>query len=57
MNRIPNGGIMYVVGNIIQQGLRKSDDRFIRCRIPVATKQIYLISDTLVDDLPQGGRF
>lgn len=56
----PNGGIAYVIGNIIQQAPASDDPAVVRMgaegyRWP--RNELYLVHNTLVDDRPRGGRF
>jgi hypothetical protein len=56
----PNGGVAYVVGNIIEQGVRTENPYVISYgaegyRWPM--NALYLVNNTLLDNLPQGGVF
>jgi hypothetical protein len=56
----PNGGIAYVIGNIIGQSADTENQDLISFgaegyRWP--RNEFYLVSNTLVDDLPRGGKF
>lgn len=56
----PNGGVAYVVGNIIGQSLQTDNQHLIAFgsegyRWP--RNEIYLVNNTLVDPLPKGGVF
>jgi hypothetical protein len=56
----PNGGLAYVVGNIIQQSTGTDNGKIIfygaeGYRWP--QNELYLVNNTLVDDRPMGGRF
>jgi hypothetical protein len=56
----PNGGVAYVIGNIIQQSARSENVHMISFgaegyRWP--TNQLYLVNNTLIDDLPANGVF
>lgn len=56
----PNGGVAYVVGNIIEQGLQTGNPHLISYaaegyRWP--RNALYLINNTLVDNSPRGGIF
>ena len=56
----PNGGITYVIGNILQQSAQTQNSQIISFgaegyRWP--QNEIYLVNNTLVDDLPRGGEF
>ena len=56
----PNGGIAYVVGNIIQQSPRTENPAIVSFGAEGyrwQRNEIYLVNDTLVDDLPHGGKF
>ena len=56
----PNGGIAYLVGNIIEQG-RGTENRdlvsFGAEGYRSTRNEIYLVNNTLVDDLPRDGNF
>ena len=56
----PNGGMAYVIGNIIQQSALTQNAQIISFgaegyRWP--RNEIFLVNNTLVDDLPRGGAF
>jgi hypothetical protein len=56
----PNGGVAYVIGNIIQQSARSENVHMISFgaegyRWP--TSQLYLVNNTLIDDMPANGVF
>jgi len=56
----PNGGIAYVIGNIIEQSALTENPDIVSFgaegyRWP--RSELYLVNNTLVDDLPQGGMF
>jgi len=56
----PNGGIAYVLGNVIQQSARTENSHLISYgaegyRWP--QRELFLVNNTLVDDLPRGGTF
>ena len=56
----PNGGIAYVVGNIIEQGAQTGNPILISFGAEGykwPRNEIYLTNNTLVDLLPQGGMF
>jgi hypothetical protein len=56
----PNGGIAYVVANIIQQSARSENVVLISFGAEGYSwpeNEIYLVSNTLVDDLPLGGQY
>ena len=56
----PNGGMAYVVGNIIQQSARSENVFLISFGAEGYAwpeSEIYLASNTLVDDLPWGGHY
>ena len=56
----PNGGIAYVVGNIIEQGVRTENPNIISYGIEGykwPKNELYLVNNTLVDNRPQGGVF
>ena len=55
-----NGGISYVVGNIIQQGSETQNPHLISYAAEGYTwpkNELYLVNNTLVDNRPQGGVF
>jgi hypothetical protein len=56
----PNGGIAYVIGNIIEQSAETQNSQIISFgaegyRWP--RNEFFLVNNTLVDDLPRGGDF
>ena len=56
----PNGGLVYVIGNIIQQSAQTSNSTLISFGAegyahPIG--ELYLINNTLVNDHPHGGAF
>jgi hypothetical protein len=56
----PNGGLCYVLGNIIQQSARTKNLQVVSCGAEGyrwAKNELYLVNNTLVDDAPRGGRF
>jgi len=56
----PNGGIAYVIGNIIQQGSDTENSTLISYgaeKYPWPKNSLYLASNSLVNDLPRGGSF
>lgn len=56
----PNGGIAYVVGNIIEQGIRTQNPSIISYGAEgyrLRKNELYLVNNTLVDNRPQGGVF
>lgn len=56
----PNGGIAYVVGNIIQQGSQTENPHLISYGAEGykwPRNEFYLVNNTLVDNRPQGGVF
>jgi hypothetical protein len=57
---LPDGGLSFVVGNAIQQGPAAENDALVAygaegLKHPV--NELYLVNNTLVNDLPAGGRF
>lgn len=57
---IPNGGIAYVIGNLIQQGPKTENSGMISFGaegLKSSPNEFYLINNTLVNDRPQGGVF
>lgn len=56
----PNGGMAYVVGNIIQQGSQTENPHVISFGAEGykwPQNQLYLVNNTLIDDRPSAGRF
>ena len=54
----PNGGVAYVVGNIIEQGAQTENPHLISFGIEGyrwPRNALHLVNNTLVDDLPKGG--
>jgi hypothetical protein len=57
---LPNGGLSYVIGNAIQQGPATENDAVVAygaegLKNPIT--ELYFASNTVVNDLPAGGRF
>jgi hypothetical protein len=57
---LPNGGLAFVVGNVIQQGPRTENSTIISygaegLQHPV--NELHFVNNTVVNDLPEGGRF
>jgi hypothetical protein len=55
-----NGGVAFVVGNIVEQGLRTQNPNIISYGIEGykwPTNELYLVNNTLVDNRAQGGVF
>jgi hypothetical protein len=56
----PNGGVAYVIGNIIQQSARTENVHLISFGAEGyrwAANELYLVNNTLIDDLPANGVF
>ncbi len=56
----PNGGVAYVVGNIIEQGMRTQNPNIISYAVEGykwPKNELYLVNNTLVDNRLQGGVF
>ena len=56
----PNGGVAYVVGNLIQQNIETDNPQLISFGAEGYAwprNEIYLVNNTLVNPLPQGGVF
>jgi len=56
----PNGGVSYVVGNVIEQGVQTENPHMISVGAEGykwPRNAIYLVNNTLVDRLPKGGIF
>lgn len=57
---LPNGGVAYVVGNLIQQGSSTENPNIVSYGVEGyrwPNNALYLINNTLVDNRPQGGVF
>lgn len=57
---LPNGGLSYIIGNLIQHGPRAENSTLISFGAEGLGRQVnklYLVNNTLVNDRPQGGRF
>ncbi len=57
---IPNGGIAYVIGNLVEQGPKTENSSLISFGaegLKSSPNEFYLINNTLVNDRPQGGVF
>ena len=57
---VPAGGVAYVIGNIIQQGPHTANPHLVSFGVEGyrwRVNELYLVNNTLVDDLAQGGRF
>jgi pectate lyase len=57
---ISNGGIAYVIGNLVQQGPKTENSGIISYGaegLQTASNEFYLINNTVVNDRPQGGEF
>jgi hypothetical protein len=56
----PNGGLAFVIGNIIQQSARSANPHLLAFGAEgyaSAVNELYLVNNTLVDDMPGGGIF
>jgi hypothetical protein len=57
----PNAGLLYVVGNIIQQSKQTDNDVFISCGIeglrPAVAQELYLVNNTFVNEHQKGHFF
>ena len=56
----PNGGLAYVVGNIIQQGSQTENHTIISFGAEGYAglrNELYLVGNIIADDLPKGGKF
>jgi hypothetical protein len=56
----PNGGLAYVVGNHIQQGAQTENPTIVSFGAEGYTwprNELYLVGNTLADDLPKGGKW
>lgn len=56
----PNGGVAYVIGNVIQQSARTQNEQIVSFGAEGyrwSANEFYLVNNTLVDDLPHGGVF
>jgi hypothetical protein len=57
---IPNGGLAYVIGNLIQHGPRAESTTIVSYGaegLTYADNQLYVVNNTIVNDRPQGGIF
>ena len=57
---ISNGGIAYVIGNLVQQGQKTENSGIISYGaegLQSSVNEFYLINNTVVNDRPQGGEF
>ena len=57
---LPNGGLSFLIGNVIQQGPRTENDAIISYGaegLGAGTNELYVINNTIVNDRPGGGRF
>lgn len=57
---LPNGGISYVIGNVLQQSPATENDALVAYGaegLRATANELYFVSNTLVNDLPAGGRF
>jgi len=57
---LPNGGVAYVLGNIIEQSAETENPQMISFGAEGyrwGRNELYLVNNTLVDSLPQGGEF
>lgn len=57
---LPDGGLSYLIGNVIQQGAATQNRTIIAYgaegfKNPI--NELYVVNNTLIDDLPAGGRF
>ncbi len=56
----PNGGVAYVLGNIIEQSARTENEVIVSFgaeRYKWPDNELYLVNNTLIDELPRGGVF
>jgi hypothetical protein len=57
---LPNGGLAFVVGNLIQQGPRTENPTIVSYGaegLQYTTNELYFINNTVVNDRSDGGRF
>ena len=57
---LPNGGLAYVIGNVIQQGPATQNSTVVAFGAEGykhAVNEFYFVNNTVVNDLPAGGRF
>jgi hypothetical protein len=57
---LPNGGLAFVVGNLIQQGPRTENPTIVSYGaegLQYPTNELHFVNNTVVNDLPRGGRF
>jgi hypothetical protein len=57
---LPNGGLSYIIGNVLQQGPQTENDAIVAYGaegLKNAIRELYFASNTVVNDRPVGGRF
>jgi hypothetical protein len=57
---LPNGGLAFIVGNLIQQGPRTENPTIVSYGaegLQYAANELYFVNNTVVNDRPGGGRF
>ena len=57
---LPNGGLAYVIGNVIQQGPATENPTVVAFGsegYKHAVNELYFVNNTVMNDLPAGGRF
>jgi hypothetical protein len=57
---LPNGGLAFVVGNLIQQGPQTENPTIVAYGaegLQYPANELYFVNNTVVNDLPDGGRF
>jgi len=57
---LPNGGLAFLVGNLIQQGPRTENPTIVSYGaegLQYPANELYFVNNTVVNDLPAGGRF
>jgi hypothetical protein len=57
---LPNGGLAFVIGNVIQQGPATENSTIVSYGaegLKYPPNELYFINNTVVNDLPAGGRF
>jgi hypothetical protein len=57
---LPNGGLSYVIGNVLQQGPATENDAIVAYGaegLDHPRNELYFVNNTVVNGLPEGGRF
>lgn len=57
---LPNGGLSFLIGNLIQQGPKTENDAVVSYGaegLAGGVNELYVVNNTIVNDRPAGGRF